>query len=167
MWNSLDGSLFKTSSRRVVGDFVQEVTRSPQRSTLIAIDEFAALKDAKQIIDLLLQARQAKLPLVLSTQLLPQDPDLRSAVLQAGLLIAHRLQAADAEEIAAQFGTRSSWKVTHQIDWETAQTQKGTIRDVDEYVVHPNTLRQLPQGTAAVRSVQTARWGIVEVLQTT
>jgi hypothetical protein len=135
--------------------------------TLIAIDEFAALKDAKQIIDLLLQARQAKLPLVLSTQLLPQDPDLRSAVLQAGLLIAHRLQAADAEEIAAQFGTRSSWKVTHQIDWETAQTQKGTIRDVDEYVVHPNTLRQLPQGTAAVRSVQTARWGIVEVLQTT
>ena len=74
--------------------------------TLIAIDEFAALKDAKQIIDLLLQARQAKLPLVLSTQLLPQDPDLRSAVLQAGLLIAHRLQAADAEEIAAQFGTR-------------------------------------------------------------
>jgi hypothetical protein len=136
-------------------------------STLIAIDEFAALKDAKQIIDLLLQARQAKLPLVLSTQLLPQDPDLRSAVMQAGLLIAHRLQAADAEEIAAQFGTRSSWKVTHQIDWETAQTQKGTIRDVDEYVVHPNTLRQLPQGTAAVRSVQSARWGIVEVLQTT
>src|ERR1019366_6586145 len=136
-------------------------------STLIAIDEFAALKDAKQIIDLLLQARQAKLPLVLSTQLLPQDPELRSAVLQAGLLIAHRLQAADAEEIAAQFGTRSTWKVTHQIDWETAETAKGTIRDVDEYVVHPNTLRQLPQGTAAVRSVPTARWGIVEVLQTT
>ena len=134
--------------------------------TLIAIDEFAALKDAKQIIDLLLQARQAKLPLVLSTQLLPQDPDLRSAVLQAGLLIAHRLQAADAEEIAAQFGTRPSWKVTHQIDWETAQTEKGSIRDVEEYVVHPNTLRQLPQGTAAVRAVQTARWGIVEVLQT-
>lgn len=137
------------------------------KSTLIAVDEFAALKDAKQIIDLLLQARQAKLPLVLSTQLLPQDPDLRAAVLQAGLLIAHRLQASDAEEIAAQFGTRSSWKVTHQIDWETAQTQKGTIRDVDEYVVHPNTLRNLPQGTAAVRSVQTARWGIVEVLRTT
>jgi len=135
--------------------------------TLIAIDEFAALKDAKQIIDLLLQARQAKLPLVLSTQLLPQDPDLRSAVLQAGLLIAHRLQAADAEEIAAQFGTSPSWKVTHQIDWETATTAKGTIRDVDEYVVHPNTLRQLPVGTAAVRSVQTARWGIVEVFQTT
>jgi hypothetical protein len=114
-----------------------------------------------------LQARQAKLPLVLSTQLLPQDPDLRSAVLQCGLLIAHRLQAADAEEISAQFGTRPAWKVTHQIDWETAQTEKGSIRDVDEYVVHPNILRQLPQGTAAVRAVQTARWGIVEVLQTT
>jgi hypothetical protein len=63
---------------------------------LCAIDEFAALNEAKQIIDLLLQARQAAMPFLLATQFLPQDPDLRKAVLQAGLLVVHRLEAADA-----------------------------------------------------------------------
>jgi hypothetical protein len=131
---------------------------------LCAIDEFAALDEAKQIIDLLLQARQAAMPLLLATQFLPQDPDLRKAVLQAGLLVVHRLEAADAQDVAAQFGTRPTWKVTHQIDWEAGTTAKGSIRDVEEYVIHPNTLRRLPVGTAAVRSVATDRHALVEVL---
>ncbi len=131
---------------------------------LCAIDEFAALNEAKQIIDLLLQARQAAMPLLLATQFLPQDPDLRKAVLQAGLLVVHRLEATDAQDVAAQFGTRPTWKVTHQIDWETGTTAKGSIRDVEEYVIHPNTLRRLPVGTAAVRSVATDRHAIVEVI---
>ena len=131
---------------------------------LCAIDEFAALKEARQIIDLLLQARQAAMPLLLATQFLPQDPDLRKAVLQAGLLVVHRLEAQDAQDVAAQFGTRPSWKVTHQIDWETGTTAKGSIRDVEEYVIHPNTLRRLPVGTAAVRSVPTDRHALVEII---
>jgi hypothetical protein len=134
--------------------------------TIVAIDEFAALKDAKQIIDLLLQARQAEMPLLLATQFLPQDPDLKKAVLQSGLLIAHRLEAADAVDIAAQFGTRPRWKVTFQQNWDTGMTEKGSVRDVEEYVVHPNTLRALPQGTAAVRAVPSQRHAIVEVIRT-
>jgi hypothetical protein len=134
--------------------------------TIVAIDEFAALKDAKQIIDLLLQARQAEMPLLLATQFLPQDPDLKKAVLQSGLLIAHRLEAADAVDIAAQFGTRPRWKVTFQQDWNTGMTEKGSVRDVEEYVVHPNTLRALPQGTAAVRAVPSQRHAIVEIIRT-
>jgi hypothetical protein len=131
---------------------------------LCAIDEFAALNKAKQIIDLLLQGRQAAMPLLLATQFLPQDSDLRKAVLHAGLLVVHRLEAVDAEDVAAQFGTRPTWKVTHQIDWETGTTAKGSIRDVEEYVIHPNTPRRLPVGTAAVRSVATDRHALVEVL---
>ena len=131
---------------------------------LVAIDEFAGLKDAKQIIDLLLQARQAEMPLLLATQFFPQDPDLKKAVLQSGLLIAHRLESSDAEELAAQFGTRPRWKVTFQQDWNTGMTEKGTVRDVEEYVIHPNTLRSLPVGTAAVRAVPSQRHAIVEVI---
>ena len=130
---------------------------------LVVIDEFAALKEATQIIDLLLQARQAGMPLMLATQFLPDDPNLKKAVLQSGLLIAHRLEAKDAEEVAAQFGTKPSWKVTQQIDWETGESQKGSVRDVEEYVVHPNTLRKLPVGQAAVRTVVTDRHAIVAV----
>lgn len=140
---------------------------TPLTPTLVAIDEFAALKDAKQIVDLLLQARQAALPLVLATQYFPQDPDLAKAVLQSGLLIVHRLVAKDAEDMAAQFGTKSEWKVTYQTDWQEGTTQKGSIRDVQGYVVHPNVLRTLPQGVATVRSVVTDRTETVAVFPVT
>ncbi len=133
---------------------------------LVAIDEFAGLNEARQIIDLLLQSRRAEMALLLATQVLPQDPDLHKAVLQAGLLVVHRLEAKDAEEIAAQFGTKSAWKVTQQIDWETGTSQKGSVRDVEEYVVHPNLLRRLPVGQAAVRSVTTDRHAIVNIIRT-
>jgi hypothetical protein len=76
-----------------------------------------------------------------------------------------RLDAKAAEEIAAQFGTRPRWKTTYQTDWEKGSTEKGSIHQVDEYVIHPNVLRSLPQGTAAVRAVPSQRHGIVEVTQ--
>lgn len=140
-----------------------EATGKAVVPVVCAFDEFAALREAEQITDLLLQARQAKMAVLLSTQYLPEAVPIRKAALSAGLLIVHRLEAKDAEEIAAQFGTRPTWKVTHQIDWDSGTTAKGSIRDVEEYVVHPNTLRRLPVGTAAVRSVATDRHAIVEV----
>jgi hypothetical protein len=41
------------------------------------------------------------------------------------------------------------------------------IRDVDEYVVYPNTLGALAPGTAAVRAVQTVRTQRVDILRAT
>lgn len=131
--------------------------------TIVAFDEFAALKEAEQITDLLLQARQAQMPVILSTQYLPEAVPIRKSALSAGLLIAHRLEAKDAEDIAAQFGTQTQWKTTFQTDWESGETEKGSIRPVEEYVIHPNTLRSLPVGQAAVRSVPTNRHAIVQV----
>lgn len=130
---------------------------------LLAFDEFAALREAGQITDLLLQARQAEMPIILSTQYLPEAIPIRKAALQAGLLVIHRQEAADAEDIAAQFGTRPAWKVTHQVEWETGKTEKGSIRDIEEYNVHPNTLRRLAVGEVAVRSVPTDRHALVRV----
>ncbi len=130
---------------------------------LAAFDEFAALREATQITDLLLQARQARMPCVISTQYLPEATPIRKAALQAGLLLVHRLEAKDAEEMAAQFGTRPRPKVTHQIDWETGTTEKGSVREVEEYVIHPNVLRKLPVGVLAMRSVTTDRQDLVSV----
>ena len=155
-----DESRFAVHTRRLravgMGASVQPV--------LVAIDEFAGLGEARQIIDLLLQARQAEMPLLLATQKIPDDPGLQNACLQSGLLVVHRLAAKESEDIAAQFGTRSAWKVTQQIDWESGTSQKGSVRDVEEYVVHPNTLRGLKVGEAAVRTVSTDRHAIVIVI---
>jgi hypothetical protein len=130
---------------------------------LIIYDEFAALREATQIVDLLLQARQAKAPLVVATQFLPEDVPILKPVMSAGILIAHRLEAVDAEAIAAQFGTRTVPLLTAQVDFETGGSQKGSVRWVEEYNVHPNDLRELPVGVAAVYARPTQRRHIVKV----
>lgn len=50
---------------------------------LTIFDEFAALNEADQLADLLLQARQALMPTVISTQYLPVTTSLRKACLGA------------------------------------------------------------------------------------
>jgi hypothetical protein len=130
---------------------------------LAIFDEFAALHEADQLVDLLLQARQALMPTVISTQYLPESTPLRKACLGAGLLVVHRVEAEDAEAIAAQFGTRRATEVTSQVDYETGFSEKGSIRRVDKYNVHPNEIRNFKVGQVAVRSVPTERYTIVRV----
>jgi hypothetical protein len=130
---------------------------------LVVFDEFAALREAEQVVDFLLQARQAQMPAIVSTQYLPEKLNIRQSVLQAGLIIAHRLEARDAELIAAQFGTRSKWIYTAQIDQAVGATGRGSARKGEAYKVHPNDLRGLKTGYAAVRSVLRDDPSIVQV----
>lgn len=161
----LMGRVVAQDLKQVCSRRLQSVNRGEHVTpVLVAFDEFAALREAGQITDLLLQARQAEMAVLLSTQYLPEDIPIRKASLSAGLLIVHRLEAADAEDIAAQFGTRSAWGVTYQADFESGNTDKGSMRQVQEFVMHPNILRTLPVGAAAVRSVATDRHAVVNVM---
>jgi hypothetical protein len=130
---------------------------------LIVYDEFAALREARQIVDLLLQARQARAPIVVATQYIPEEVAIRKPVLSAGLLVVHRLEADDAELLAAQFGTHTTSILTSQVDYTTGHSEKGSVRWGDEYDVHPNTIRELPNGMAAVLSRSTRRKEIVQI----
>jgi hypothetical protein len=130
---------------------------------MAVFDEFAALNEAEQLADLLLQARQALMPTVISTQFLPETTALRKACVGAGLLIAHRVEAEDAEAIAAQFGTRRASEVTHQVDYASGFSEKGSIRRVDKYNVHPNELRNFDTGQAAIKSVPKRHYTIVHI----
>lgn len=122
---------------------------------LLVLDEFAALQEANQLNDLLLQSREAGIACVVSTQFLPpasEAPLLRAALMGAGLFIAHQSGAEDAEPVSALFGTETRLDWTMQLDNQTGYSEKGTVRPVHEYIVHPDTLRNLPRGKAAVRS---------------
>jgi Type IV secretion-system coupling protein DNA-binding domain len=138
-------------------------TGNPPIPVLAIFDEFAALNEADQLVDLLLQARQALMPVVVSTQYLPETVPLRKACLGAGLLIVHRVEAEDSELIAAQFGTRRATDVTHQVDYGTGFSEKGSIRRVDKYNVNPNEFRSFTAGQAALKSVAKERYTIVRV----
>jgi hypothetical protein len=122
--------------------------------SLLVLDEFAGLREATQLNDLLLQAREARICCVVCTQFLPSAvdaPSLRHALLSAGMFISHQCSSDDADAIAGLFGTRRTVEVTHQVDYALGTSEKGSMKHVDEYRVHPNELRDLPRGHAAVR----------------
>ncbi len=109
---------------------------------LLIIDEFAALKEAQQINDLLLQGRAAEMRIVVTTQTLPHDDEIRKALVGAGVLLVHRVQAGDAELIVNNVGTRDR-----------------NVRLAEEFNVEPQMLANLQQGQIAVHSVARSESG--------
>jgi hypothetical protein len=51
----------------------------------------------EQLVDFLLQSRQAQMPTMIATQYLPESLALRKACLGAGLILAHRVESDDAQ----------------------------------------------------------------------
>jgi hypothetical protein len=143
-----------------------EKGKSPS-PVLICYDEFAALREATQIVDLLLQARQARAPILVATQFIPEEIPIRKPVLGAGVIIAHALEAEDAEVIARQIGTHTSPMLTAQIDYESGESQKGSVRQVEEFDIHPNVIKDLRTGQAAVLTRGTGRHALVKVHRVT
>jgi hypothetical protein len=160
----LMGRVIAQDLKQVCARRLRQLANGDELAPILAVfDEFAALNEAEQLADLLLQARQALMPTVISTQFLPETTSLRKACLGAGLLIVHRVEAEDAEAIAAQFGTRRAMELTNQIDFETGFSEKGSARRVDKYNVNPNELRNFKTGEAAFKSVAKRRYTITRV----
>lgn len=133
---------------------------------LVIFDEFATLSDADQVVDLLLQARQARVSVVLATQILPDEPMIRKPALQSGVLIVHRLETDDANVLAAQIGTRKVPEHTWAPAQADGETDRLSVRMVDEFLLHPNTVRQLTvSGRVAIRSVSTDRNAILQIFR--
>lgn len=119
---------------------------------LVVFDEFASLGEAVQLIDLLLQAREARLAVVVSTQQLPKEPVLRKALLGASALLIHQVGAdEDAEPLARALGTRSGAEIVRQIQLgPDGPIARRLLRSRESYLVSPNELGHLPIGQAAI-----------------
>jgi hypothetical protein len=130
---------------------------------IVVLDEFAALDEPEQLLDLLRQAREALVSIVISTQHMPETVALQAACLGAGLLIVHRVATEDAQIIAAQFGTRPANDLTHQMDYANGFAEKGSVRRIDRYNVHPNEFRELTPGQVALKSVSMRQYTIARI----
>jgi hypothetical protein len=160
----LMGRVYAQDYKQICARRIRALGEGAQVTPVLTVwDEFAALNEAAQLVDLLLQARQALMPTVISTQYVPESLPLRKAVLGAGLLISHRVEGEDAETIANQFGTRRGGELTSQVDFETGSSEKGSVRRVEKYNVHPNELRTFRVGQAALKSVPQGRYSIVRM----
>jgi conjugal transfer pilus assembly protein TraD len=135
------------------------LTHPAAEPALIGIDEFSAL-GADNVIALLARGREAGVSILLATQELA-DLDraargLRDQVLgNTAVKIAHRQDVpASAQTIAQMAGTESSWEHTFQTSAGSLlprhDTGRGTRRQVERFVIHPNEIKALPTGHAVV-----------------
>jgi conjugal transfer pilus assembly protein TraD len=129
----------------------QALRTSADRRALIVVDEFASLGEAGQLVDLLLQAREARLAIVVSSQFIPRTAALRHAVLGAGALVVHQLGSAeDADLVARTLGTRSTVEIARQVQLGPPLSVRRLLRPAAAYLVSPDDLRRLHVGQAVV-----------------
>jgi type IV secretory pathway TraG/TraD family ATPase VirD4 len=125
---------------------------------IIAIDEFSAL-GSDNVISLLARGRESGASVLLATQELA-DLDraahgLRDQVLgNTAVKLAHRQDVpASAQTIAQMAGTERVWEETERIRGALLGDRhagRGTRRQVEQFVVHPNEIKSLPTGRAVL-----------------
>lgn len=124
----------------------------PQRALLI-MDEFAAFDEAEQVKDLLLQSREARISVALSTQMLPREPSLRKSMLSTGLLISHRVGSEDARDVAEAIGRKKKMDIGRSFSdssEEGESYERISARPTEGYHIEPRELTELGVGKAAV-----------------
>jgi hypothetical protein len=143
--------------RLLIQDLKQVAYRHLRSQTslpaLIVVDEFATLREAVQLVDLLLQAREARLALVVSSQFVPRLPALRHALLGSGVLIVHRIGSSEeADLLAKTLGTRRGPELAHQLRThpDGPTTVEPFLRQSLHYLAPPDELRCLAIGEAVV-----------------
>lgn len=127
----------------------------------VILDEFSALGTPK-VADLYARARSAGGAIILATQDVDADltavsPEFAASVrTNANIWIVLRQNRADvAEALARDIGSQATWKETKQVtdDFDLlgglhAASGVGSLREVEEFIVHPGRFKDLPQGGA-------------------
>jgi hypothetical protein len=130
-----------------------ECQREPV-GTLVAIDEFSGV-GAAGVARLFGRARAAGFSLLLATQELADlraasDELLEQVLGNVETVVAHRQSVPDSAELVARIaGTRQVWTRTEQLEHGFA-TGRGTRTPGREYVIHPDAIKALAPGSAAV-----------------
>ena len=128
---------------------------------LTVLDEFSAL-GTPRVADLYARARSAGGAVLLATQDLDADLEAISPQFAASVrtnanmwLVLRQTRGEAADAIARDIGSRLAWKETVQVedDWDAlggmhAASGVGSLREVDEFILHPNDIKSLPQGGA-------------------
>jgi conjugal transfer pilus assembly protein TraD len=130
--------------------------RPPPQAT-VAIDEFSAL-GADHVLALLARGRESGVSVLLATQELADleraGRGFRDQVLGVtAVKVAHRQDVPSSAQMIAQMaGTELVWAHTHSMRSPFSATpgSRGTRREVEQFIVHPNEIKSLDTGQAVV-----------------
>jgi hypothetical protein len=146
----------------------------PHRPVTLIIDEFANFA-TPEFIDFMDRARGAGIGIVMAHQaradLRKISPEFQERVeANANTAIVSGIKSSqDAEYYAGMVGTRTVEKETRQVNrgflWDN-ETGVKSVREVEEYVVHPNELKRLDQGEAfAISRTVDPHWALIRIPQ--
>jgi conjugal transfer pilus assembly protein TraD len=128
---------------------------NPGQRAMIGIDEFSAL-DADHVVNLFARGREAGFTVFLATQELA-DLDRAARGLRAQVVgntaikFVHRQDVpASAHAVAEMIGTEKRWDVTHSLGGFGRRSGGGSMRLVEQFVIHPNQIMSLRTGQAVV-----------------
>lgn len=146
----------KMLAAALVGDLIAltDEHQDAPLPTFVVLDEFGAL-DAAQVARLFQRGRSAGLSLLLGAQEITSlattnDALLKDVLGNATTVIAHRQGVPESAELIANVaGTEGTWVTTHRTDL-IGDTEHGTRSRGYQYVLHPDRLKRLPTGQAAV-----------------
>ncbi|WMX58975.1 TraM recognition domain-containing protein [Peribacillus sp. R9-11] len=129
------------------------------KRTLTIYDEFSAYGNS-EIVDLVNKSRSAGFECIISTQSLADidavEPFLTNRIISnCGILATGRVDAEDAEKLASQFGTFEDQEITSQVEKKhnlrQVYSEMGTVRGVERFIAHPNTIKNLQVGEIFIK----------------
>lgn len=172
---SVFGKMILQDLMRLAGDRYSELdSEKHHRPVTLIIDEFAAFA-IPEFIEFMDRARGAGIGIVFAHQSRADLRDLsptfqeRMEANSNTVIVSGVKSSDDAEYFAGQLGTRTVKKETTQVEdgfFGTKKTGMKSVRDVEEYVVHPNRLKDLQQGEVfTVSRTVDSRWAMVKVPQ--
>lgn len=117
----------------------------------IVLDEFNVFAN-ETIVNLINKSRSFNYQCFLSFQtindLKTTNINLTDTIFgNVSTIVCHNIKDPNTVEyVASVFGTQKSEKLTRQIDFKNSTTNMGSVRSVDEFIVHPNELKTLKIG---------------------
>ena len=149
-----------------------EIQKEYRKAFTVIIDEFADLAQ-EDFIGFLDRARSSKMSVIIAHQeicdLLKISPEFAGRLMGNTSTLYAFLQKRpeSAEIISSMAGTKKAWKETVQsskLVWFDVPTGNKSLREVEEFVIHPNVIKSLGVGKCVcVKKYPEARAYLVNV----
>ncbi|WP_198049603.1 type IV secretion system DNA-binding domain-containing protein [Spiroplasma sp. hyd1] len=145
--------------RLFIQDLKEFATNKPQEQKInIIMDEFNVFA-SETIVNLINKTRSFNYQVFLSFQTINdlklKDIDLTDTIFgNTSNVICHSVKDPNtADYLSKVFGTITKAKLTRQLDFANEQSIMGSVRDVEEFIFHPNNFKNLSTGTAIIKII--------------
>ncbi|WP_114565649.1 TraM recognition domain-containing protein [Spiroplasma phoeniceum] len=157
--NSLKYPELASSAGKIIIQVLKELTtlKPVNQKINVVLDEFNVFAN-ETIVNLINKSRSFNYQCFLSFQtindLKTNNMNLTDTIFgNVSTIVCHNIKDPNtAEYVASVFGTQETEKITRQLDFKNNTADMGSVRAVDEFIVHPNDLKTLKIGECYLKT---------------